>query len=68
MTPLQNPQFRVAGLLRTRVNILAHRAGQRYALERRDTLIRLLEEQARAGLASKELGEYLAAFEREAAP
>lgn len=59
MTQQQNPQYRVAGQLRRRINTLAHQAGQRYGLQRRDELIRLLEEQGRAGLTSNELDLYL---------
>ena len=64
----QTPQYRLAGQLRRRINTLAHQAGQRYGLQRRDELIRLLEAQGRAGMPLNELSECLDAIEREAAP
>lgn len=58
-----NPQFRVQGQLRSRINMLAHQSGQRYELRRRDELLREIEAQGRAGKASSELLEYLDSLE-----
>lgn len=56
---MENPRFRVSGHLKSRINTMAHQGGQRYALQRRDELVRLLEAKGREGLAMDELERYL---------
>ena len=64
---LQNRVQTMRAGTRSRINTLAHQAGQRYGLQRRDELTRLVEAQGRTGLTLSELETYLDTIEHQAA-